>query len=193
MPRHIGDMKPLGLDLCCGLGGWTEGLIEAGFDVIGFDVDDFAASYPGTFRRASVQQLHHAIADGTAAGAFDLPRFDVQLVVASPPCQEFSRHDQPWTKIRQPPPPNLEIWDTCEAIADQLSAPIIIENVRGAQYFKGSAVWHCGPYYFWGSVPPLMPPRNLRASKGFYWFGTDDKRGKDLGLYRDKKSRSSEA
>ena len=31
-------MKPLAIDLYCGLGGWSEGLIAEGFEVIGFDI-----------------------------------------------------------------------------------------------------------------------------------------------------------
>lgn len=30
--------KPLAIDLYCGLGGWTEGLLAEGYDVIGFDI-----------------------------------------------------------------------------------------------------------------------------------------------------------
>lgn len=36
----IADMhKPLAIDLFCGLGGWTEGLLTEGYDVIGFDIE----------------------------------------------------------------------------------------------------------------------------------------------------------
>jgi site-specific DNA-cytosine methylase len=31
--------KPLAIDLFCGLGGWTEGLLAEGYDVVGFDIE----------------------------------------------------------------------------------------------------------------------------------------------------------
>lgn len=36
---------PLCIDLCCGLGGWAQGFIEAGFRVVGFDIA--LLPYPG--------------------------------------------------------------------------------------------------------------------------------------------------
>lgn len=139
-------MKPLALDLCCGLGGWAEGLIAAGWDVIGYDVEPgFAASYPGTFICRDVRHLIPYEGRG------------VSLVVASPPCQEYSRHDQPWTRKRNPPPPDKSIWEACERIAAEAGAPLILENVRGAQMFHGPADWHIGPYYLWGNVPAIWP------------------------------------
>lgn len=35
----------IAIDLCCGLGGWTEGLIRSGYQVFGFDIENH--SYPG--------------------------------------------------------------------------------------------------------------------------------------------------
>lgn len=35
-------MKPLAIDLFCGLGGWTSGLLAEGYDVIGFDIEQHA-------------------------------------------------------------------------------------------------------------------------------------------------------
>lgn len=133
------------LDLCCGKGGWAKGLIAAGWTVIGVDFDEsFRAVYPGAFMCADVKFLHwHGV--------------DISLVVASPPCEDFSRHDQPWTRKRNPKQPDPAIWRACERIAREVGAPLVLENVRGAQKFMGKAVTRYGPQYLWGDVPLLLP------------------------------------
>ena len=175
-------MKPLALDLCCGKGGWAKGLIDAGWEVVGVDVEErFRAEYPGRFYCGDVRDVPLGVA-----------RFLFQLVVASPPCQEFSRHDQPWTLKRNPPPPDTSIWEACVRIAAECGAPLILENVRGAQKFMGRAKWHCGPFYLWGDVPALMP-KLVQARKGFEWWGKGGERGREIGVYRTKESRSISA
>jgi hypothetical protein len=37
--RDGAAVKPLAIDLFCGLGGWTEGLLAEGYDVVGFDIE----------------------------------------------------------------------------------------------------------------------------------------------------------
>lgn len=42
--------QPLAIDLYCGLGGWTEGLLAEGYRVVGFDNERYEygeAKYPG--------------------------------------------------------------------------------------------------------------------------------------------------
>lgn len=153
--------RPLALDLCCGLGGWAAGLIAAGFDVVGVDIEErFRATYPGWFLQSDVISLsaewHLSIYDTLRIFKIDTNGRRFSLVVASPPCQQYSRHDQPWTRKRNPPPPDHSVWNACVRIAASIGAPLIIENVRGAQAFHGWATWHYGPYYLWGDVPALM-------------------------------------
>ncbi len=138
-------MSPLALDLCCGLGGWARGLLKAGWRVVGVDREDFSVAYPGEFVCADL--LHWNAWK-------DLP---VRLVVASPPCQEFSRWSMPWTRIKQPPFPDLSLVDRCYEIASGCGVPIVLENVRGAQPFLGRSRANCGPFHLWGNVPALVP------------------------------------
>lgn len=162
-------VKPLALDLCCGLGGWAEGLIAAGWDVVGVDAEEsFRWKYPGKFYCLDVRNLARA----------DFGYLRPALVVASPPCQEYSRHDQPWTRKRNPPPPDKSIWEACERIAAEAGAPLILENVRGAQMFHGRAAWHVGTYYLWGNVPALMPKRLALRNKESRTSGAQAERAK---------------
>lgn len=136
--------KPIAYDLCCGDGGWAKGLIAAGWRVIGYDIDP-RPSYPGEFRLGDVRELDgRDLADG-------------HLIVASPPCEQFSRHGMPWTRARNPPPPDLSIAEACWRIAREAGLPIILENVRFAQPFLGKAKAHVGAFYLWGDVPPGRP------------------------------------
>lgn len=138
-------MRPLAFDLCCGSGGWAAGLIAEGWRVIGFDIEP-QPQYPGEFHRIDVRDcslLHWPQA----------PDF----IVASPPCEQFSRHQMPWTKRRNPPEPDLSIVGACWDIANAYAVPMVLENVRMAQKWLGRAKWHCGPFYLWGEVPAIMP------------------------------------
>lgn len=148
-------MKPIAYDLCCGDGGWAEGLMAAGWHVIGYDIEP-RPNYPGEFRLASVLDLNGAdMRDGL-------------LIVASPPCQEFSRHGMPWTRKRNPPPPDLSIVAACRRIAKEAGLPLVMENVRFAQQFIGQAKKHVGAFYLWGDVPMCEPSnRGVRKKESY--------------------------
>jgi hypothetical protein len=80
------------------------------------------------------------------------------MIVASPPCDDFSRWDQPWPNVvKNRKQPDLSLWRAAERIASEAGRPLIIENVRGAQKFMGTAKAHFGKQYLWGDVPALLP------------------------------------
>ena len=84
-------MKPLAIDLFCGLGGWTEGLLAEGYEVVGFDIErhDYGTGgYPAQLVLQDALTLH--------GSQFK----DAALIVASPPCQEFSYMAMPWSKAK---------------------------------------------------------------------------------------------
>lgn len=56
-----------------------------------------------------------------------------------------------------------ELFDTAFRLQREASdaagryIPLVVENVKGAQPWVGSARWHFGSFYLWGDVPALMP------------------------------------
>lgn len=143
-------------DFCCGKGGWTRGLQAAGWSVAGFDIQQ-QPEYPGEFFWADLRAA--TLADLIAMAG--IPDF----IVASLPCEEFSRHTMPWTRKRNPPPPDPSIWLACVRLAKEAGVPLVLENVREAQKWMGRAAWHFGPFYLWGDVPALMPAAGKLKAK----------------------------
>jgi hypothetical protein len=155
-------VKPLAIDLFCGLGGWAEGFLSEGYDVIGFDIE--ARPYPGQLVLQDVLTL-----DGWQFR-------DVDAIVASPPCQKYSYMAMPWKRAKElaawyrefpfgrPRQEELNrLFNACFRIQREASEaagreiPMVVENVKGAQPWVGRAKWHYGSFYLWGDVPALMP------------------------------------
>ena len=157
---------PLAIDLYCGLGGWTDGLLAEGYYVVGFDIEQHVYGeqrYPGHLVVQDVTTLH--------GSQFK----DAALIVASPPCQEYSYMAMPWTlakakaaAIRADVTGEKLVAlnrlfnacfriqrEACEAAGRHI--PMVVENVRGAQPWVGRAAWNYGSFYLWGDVPALMP------------------------------------
>lgn len=161
-------MKPLCIDLFCGLGGWAEGFLAEGYSVVGFDIErhDYGSGgYPGQLVLQDVLTL-----DGRQFR-------DAAVIVASPPCQKYSYMAMPWKRGKElaawyrHSPAKLrmlnEVFDACFRIAREAGVPLVVENVKGAQPWVGRAKWHYGSFYLWGDVPALMPAtldRKIKAS-----------------------------
>lgn len=188
--RKIEPMEaPLAIDLFCGLGGWTEGLLTHGYDVEGYDIEAHEygdEKYPARLVLEDVMKLHGS-------------RFkNAALIVASPPCQEFSYMAMPWSRAKQIAralrgeddfPEGYTgsrtigeltaLFDACFRIRREASEaagrdiPLLVENVRGAEPWVGRAAWNFGSYYLWGDVPALMPATlKARKNPGFRFDGS---------------------
>lgn len=175
------EAAPLAIDLFCGLGGWTDGLLALGYRVVGYDIEEHAYGdqrYQGELVIQDVLTLH--------GSAFK----DAALIVASPPCQFFSYTAMPWSRakalaaeVRADPErlaKELALFNACFRIQREASEaagrhiPMVVENVKGAQPWVGRARHSFGSFYLWGDVPALMP-RPAVATKnaeigGGSWF-----------------------
>ncbi len=162
--------EPIAIDLYCGLGGWTEGLLAEGYFVVGFDIERHVygdEQYPGELALQDVRTLHGS-------------QFrDAALIVASPPCQAYSYRAMPWKRAKALPPPDNELFDACFRIQREACdaaghhVPMVVENVRGAQKWVGRSRWNFGSFHLWGDVPALMPMNATFKVRGD-WFGADD-------------------
>ena len=180
-------MKPLCIDLFCGLGGWTDGFLAEGYDVVGFDIE--RRPYPAQLVIQDVLTIHGS-------------QFrSATCIVASPPCQTYSYLAMPWSRspdIVRPcgdgweilnsrtakemlekwkrEGPDNRLFDACFRIQREASEsaghyiPLMVENVRGAQPWVGRAAWIYGSFYLWGDVPALMPTHRTHKNRGGSWF-----------------------
>jgi hypothetical protein len=156
--------------------------LAEGWDVVGFDIERHVYGehrYPAQLVIQDVLTLH-----GSQFKTAD-------LIVASPPCQEYSYMAMPWSKAKAKAAAiraddtgaELErlnrLFNACFRIQAEASLaasrhiPMIVENVKGAQPWVGRARWLFGSFALWGDVPALMPV-TIKARKvpGFRFDGS---------------------
>jgi len=164
----MSEIKPIAYDGFCGLGGWTEGLLAAGYDVTGFDIEAHEyddQKYPAKLVIRDVLSIH-----GSELA-------DASLLVFSPPCQEYSYMAMPfsrgksiakalrgegkfpdgYTGSRTVEQLNA-LFNACFRIQREASEaagrhiPMVVENVKGAQPWVGRARANYGSFYLWGDI-----------------------------------------
>lgn len=124
-------MKPLLLDLFCCQGGAAKGYSDAGFEVIGIDIDP-QPRYPFRFIQGDALEAPRLL------GA---DRYRIVAVHASPPCQRYSGAQ----RIRDREHPDL-IAATREALIAS-GHPYVIENVMGAANELREPIMLCGAMF----------------------------------------------
>lgn len=153
--------KPLCIDLFCGLGGWSEAFLAEGYRCVGYDIEahDYGSGgYPGELVIRDVRSIH--------GSEFK----DAAIIVASPPCQEYSYMAMPWSRAKAKAAAIAadtsgamrmhltELFNQCFRIQREASEaaghhiPLIVENVRGAQKWVGQAKANYGSFFLWGDV-----------------------------------------
>lgn len=95
--------KPLAIDLYCGLGGWAEGFLAEGYNVIGFDIE--------------TPRLWNWRVSGLAGAAkrFNSPRFAIQKCrcdrrIAAVPSLQLPSHAHGNWQSHCPPPTTNCSW-----------------------------------------------------------------------------------
>jgi len=141
------------LDLCCGMGGWSIGFHREGFDCEGVDVLDLM--YPYKLLLADVETFH--------------PTKNYDVVVASPPCTEFSQLTRLAVARGQRGAVDIEkgvrLIRACLRVIEEVEPRFwVLENVAGSEkhitQILGKPKIKRGPWRLWGCFPNFLLPEN---------------------------------
>jgi hypothetical protein len=145
------------LDLFAGLGGFSQGFKDRGHIVATLDNDP---KFDCTF----TADIKHFYGDG---------KYDV--VLASPPCQEFARCNLPWKKKLLPPDykPDMSLVLEAKRVIEEINPRYwVLENtmpsLKWITPILGHWVKHVGSRYFWGKFPPFDTRKNA-CGKAAMW------------------------
>lgn len=165
--------KPTAVDLFCGAGGLSEGLRQAGYNVIGaVELDALASStYRLNHRRVKLWEMDITRLSGAAMmKALKLGPGDLDLLAACPPCQGFStmrtKNGTRWTRD----PCNDLIFDVLRIIRSMKPMSVMLENVPGlaknrryAAFRKGlESLGYCVKWEVLNTADFAVPQRRRR-------------------------------
>lgn len=133
---------PVMLDLFSGLGGASQAMKERGWTVWTVELNP-------KLKPDIVADVRH----------LPLRPFPVDLLWASPPCEQYSRKWQFAAWHPNAPDPDLSIWQSAlDTIAEWQPRYYCIKNVWAAQKAWGKATFHFGSRYLWTNIPLLGQP-----------------------------------
>lgn len=141
------------LDMFSGLGGASAAMKDRGWKVTTLDID--AGFNPDIV--ANVKDFSY---DGAP----------LDLIWASPPCEEFSREFMPWCRTGKAPSMDL-VTAAYRVIREAAPRFWVIENTKGAvKYFMpllGRPTYIANPIYLWGCFPPLQKLRLIMKKEHY--------------------------
>jgi hypothetical protein len=141
------------LDLFCGRWGWSRAFAARGWECVGFDLKEPLEIPSGcVFRKGDVLQL---TVEHIKHGHFD-------FICGSSPCEDFSKTCKGGMACFYPDAPYpheaISLFNHTRMLCEFSKIPYVMENVRGAEQWVGTAKHHAGAFYLWGNaVPPLLP------------------------------------
>ncbi len=175
---------PILIDLCCCLGGASEGYRRAGFRVLGVDVflDYRQTDYPFPSVRMDAVEFIWRLVIGDkvefldpAGISFLVGLSDVAAWAASPPCQHASAATR---AIRRSGRQYVRLVEPVRYALQQTGQPYVIENVKGAELIDpimlcgrqfglralddDGTLLHLDRHRLFESSIPLVPPVDCR-------------------------------
>lgn len=148
------------LDVFSGLGGWSDGLADEGFQVLGVEIDEkIARLYKHPCLVIDVRNL-----PGKMFRTFD-------LIVGSPPCRDFTqipdKGHTPWKEPKNPERGLTMVHAFLRIVQEAGPKYWLMENVkRLTEHLSLKPVCRArlgkGMYrYFWGKFPPFLIPTDM--------------------------------
>jgi len=150
------------LDLYCGLGGWSDGLVLEGFEVMGIEINpEIASLYKHPVLVEDVRNLRGE----------QFPNYD--LIVGSPPCRDFSVvgdvFGHTWKRPPDPEGKGMELVNAFLRVVKDANPKFwLMENVpRLADYFENPRFsTYLGVKHmkrsFWGNFPAFLVPKDAK-------------------------------
>lgn len=145
------------IDLFAGRLGWSRAFLERGWRVIAYDLVSPSIEIPAC--------VDYRLRDILTVTPEEIRALRPDWVCCSSPCEEFTafqmRNFHPDPAY---PATGIRLFNHGRELCEAAGCGYTMENVNRAQDFVGRAGAHCGPFYLWGTVPPILPQG---INKGF--------------------------